>query len=213
MTSPAPRFTCEVAIGASTAAAYDLLTSARGLSRWWSARLEDDLRVGAVIDLPVGDASLHIRVDRLEATSLVIWSCVGGVAEWDRSSIRFDLDGSEMTTLRLEHHGWEFRRPGGVLERADFSWPRQLLRLRALVLVGADPRRRAQPRRASVPPATALFRRLIRRARLLRAAQPTGSPLGVTTHQTTSRGGPTLWHLISPGAIRVRRSRAAAPCS
>jgi hypothetical protein len=128
-----PTFICEVATGAAAASVYDFLSSARGLLRWWSVRLEDDLRVGAIVDLPLADASLRFRVDRLEASSLVVWSCLGGVAEWDRSSIRFGLDGSEVTTLRLEHRGFEFRRPGGVLERADFSWPRQLLRLRALV--------------------------------------------------------------------------------
>ena len=110
--SPAPTFICEVTTRATPAAVYGLLTSARGLSRWWSASLEEDLRGGAVVELPLGDASLRIRVERLEASSLTVWSRLGGVAEWDRSSIRFDLDGSEMTTLRLEHRGFELRCPG-----------------------------------------------------------------------------------------------------
>jgi uncharacterized protein YndB with AHSA1/START domain len=136
----APTLICEVTTRASPAAVYGLLTTARGLSRWWRASHEEDLRVGAVVDLPLGDASLRIRVERLEASSLVIWSCLGGVPEWDQSSIRFDLDDSEVTTLRLEHRGFELRRPGSALERADFSWPRHLLRIRTLVQQGVYPR-------------------------------------------------------------------------
>jgi uncharacterized protein YndB with AHSA1/START domain len=128
-------FVCEIATGASVAGVYELLSTARGLSTWWGAKLEDDPGVGALVELPLADARIRIRVDRLEENSLVMWGCFGGVAEWDGSSIRFDLAAGKRTTLRLEHRGWQFRRPGGLLERADFSWPRQLLRLRALVPV------------------------------------------------------------------------------
>jgi hypothetical protein len=59
-----PTFICEVATGAAAASVYDFLSSARGLLRWWSVRLEDDLRVGAIVDLPLADASLRFRADR-----------------------------------------------------------------------------------------------------------------------------------------------------
>jgi uncharacterized protein YndB with AHSA1/START domain len=144
-------FACEVTTRAAPAAVYAELTTARGLSRWWSTRLTEEPRVGSVVQLPLGDASLRIRVERLEPDSLVLWRCVDGVTEWDGSSIRFELHPSDVTTLRLEHRGFALRPPGGALERAGFSWPRHLLRLRTLVGRGVGGAT-SPPRRVSVAP-------------------------------------------------------------
>lgn len=80
---------------------------------------------------------MRIRVDELERPSRVVWTCVGGVAEWERSTLRFDLRGrDDSTLLRLTHLGWRWRVPAGEVASSNFSWPRHLIRLRQLA---ADP--------------------------------------------------------------------------
>jgi uncharacterized protein YndB with AHSA1/START domain len=131
-------FACDVAIEAGAAWVYDALTTAGGLSLWWGHRIEDDLRVGSAAELVLGGGCvLRIRVDELERPSRVVLTCVAGVAEWERSTLRFDLRGcDDWTLLRLIHLGWRWRVPTGELASSNFSWPRHLIRLRQLA---ADP--------------------------------------------------------------------------
>jgi hypothetical protein len=111
-----------------------VLTTAEGVSRWWRAPIDRDLFVGSCAELPLGaDATLRIRVDRLERPRLILWTCIGGVPEWELSTLRFDLEGLGSTTLlQLTHRGWRWRAERGALALTDFSWPRHLVRLRTL---------------------------------------------------------------------------------
>jgi uncharacterized protein YndB with AHSA1/START domain len=125
---------CEVPIETSVESVYELLTTADGVLRWWRAPIDHDLMVGSGAELPLGaNVTLRIRVDRLERPSLVLWTCVGGVPEWDLSTLRFDLERLGRTMLlRLTHSDWRWRDPRGQLWSLDFSWPRHLMRLRDL---------------------------------------------------------------------------------
>jgi activator of Hsp90 ATPase-like protein len=128
--------TCELEIEASVDSVFELLTTADGVSRWWRTPIDHDLVATACAELPLsGDASLRIRVDRLERPWLVLWTCIGGVPEWERSTLRFDVEDLGPTTLlRLTHRDWQWRDPRGQLWSLDFSWSRQLLQLRDLAL-------------------------------------------------------------------------------
>lgn len=130
-------FSCDLTIKAPVTRVYEALTASRDLSLWWDHPLERDLAVGSIADFPLGAGCLmRIRIDELEHPSRVCWTCVGGVPEWERSTLRFQLKEQPRTTLlRFGHRGWRWRVPSGQLAACGFSWPRHLLRLRTLATV------------------------------------------------------------------------------
>ena len=129
-----PEFTCDVVIEADVDCVYGTLTTAQGLSRWWGHTIDSDLVVGSTAEFLLGAARvMRIRIVELTQPSLVSWTCVGGVGEWERSSLRFELKALGGTTLlRFTHRGWQWRFAAGELAAANFSWPRHLIRLREL---------------------------------------------------------------------------------
>jgi uncharacterized protein YndB with AHSA1/START domain len=127
-------FICDLTIKAPATRVYEALTTARALSLWWDHPIDHDLVVGSTAELPLGAGCLmRIHVDELLHPSRVSWTCVGGVPEWEQSTLRFELEEQPRTTLlRFGHRGWRWRVPGGQLAACGFSWPGHLLRLRTL---------------------------------------------------------------------------------
>jgi uncharacterized protein YndB with AHSA1/START domain len=142
-----PTLTCEVELEASAETVYAILTTADRLSRWWRAPVHRDLTLGSCVALPLADGfTLRVRIDALDPPKLVAWTCLDGVPEWERSTLRFDLTPRATTTLlRLTHEGWRLRTEDGALASSGFSLPRQLTRLHGALPHGSCRSRTPRP--------------------------------------------------------------------
>lgn len=143
-------FTCELTIKAPVTRVYEALTTARALSLWWDEPVERDLSAGSTADFALGGGCvMRVRVDELEQHSRICCTCVGGVPEWERSTLRFELEEQPCSTLlRFLHRGWRWRVASGELSACGFSWASHLLRLRTLAST-PEGRRRIRPERRS----------------------------------------------------------------
>lgn len=82
-----------VDVQASAAATWAALTDGRGLSGWWSTRVETPVpALGARVAFKfAGDFNPVMEITRLDSERELAWRCVGGHEPWANNGFRFQL--------------------------------------------------------------------------------------------------------------------------
>lgn len=71
---------------------FAALTTAQGVSGWWTTIVKAGAGVGAIVHFTfAGDFNPDMRVTALEPPALVCWECVGGHEPWAQNTFRFEL--------------------------------------------------------------------------------------------------------------------------
>src|SRR6185503_8456965 len=96
--------------GVDAVAAYEALTTRDGITGWWTSRAEvSGAAVGDVLKMSFPDAPFtwDMRVDRVDAPTLVEWDCIGGPPGWDSTGVRWGVEAVENgAVVRLDHTGF-----------------------------------------------------------------------------------------------------------
>ncbi|RYY53625.1 MAG: SRPBCC domain-containing protein [Chitinophagaceae bacterium] len=96
---------------------YKALTTAEGLSAWWTPNTIAIPETGTVSSFPFGDGySKQMEVKELIPDEFVRWICLKGDKEWVGTSLTFKLIHQDETSLNANHP--EVR---GQLEQANAS--------------------------------------------------------------------------------------------
>jgi uncharacterized protein len=129
---------------------FEALTQSVGQASFWIEDRRAKPTVGSVnrLRLPSG-YELELRVDRLEAARLVVWSALTTIARpptWRGTRVTWDLQdtGDGTTGVVIEHGGWPDEMPQTELGELTFLW--------ASVLRSLKPTPREASRGRSFPP-------------------------------------------------------------
>ncbi len=96
-----------VEIETSPKALYEALTSQTGLASWWTPMTTTEPTVGSVAKFRFGDGSsgADMRIDELEPTKRVAWTCVDG--PWPKMQFIFSIAPHQRgAVLTFDHLGW-----------------------------------------------------------------------------------------------------------
>lgn len=89
-----------VHIHATPAAVYDALTTADGLSRWWTRTGDVEPGQGGLIRFTFhGDFHPQMRQTALEPGALVAWACEAGHDNWQSNTFTFTLTERKQDTV------------------------------------------------------------------------------------------------------------------
>ncbi len=82
-----------VHIHASPSQVYDALTTAEGISQWWTTQVAVDAGTGGIIRFTFHD-DFHPQMQQtaLEPHRLVQWTCIAGHPPWQDSTLSFSLE-------------------------------------------------------------------------------------------------------------------------
>ncbi|MGZ3584184.1 MAG: SRPBCC family protein [Ktedonobacterales bacterium] len=125
-------------IAAPRETVFNALTTAAGLSSWWttSARA-DEAAVGALLDVTFGRFNPHLRITELDPHTHLVWEGVGGYQAWGgTTTIRFELEATSGGTLV---RFWQRLGPelgDDAVGTANFNWGYYLDSLRLLCETG-----------------------------------------------------------------------------
>ena len=89
-----------VHIHASPPQVYDALTTAEGLSQWWTTLVAVDAVTGGIIRFTFhGDFHPQMEQTALEPNRRVHWTCIAGYPPWQDSTVAFTLEDRQGETL------------------------------------------------------------------------------------------------------------------
>ncbi len=121
-----------ISIDAPPARVFDAVTTAQGLSSWWTSDVEADAAVGDVSVFGFNDRSVvfRMRVDELAAPHCVRWTCVGDFPEWEGTRIEFRIEETDegQSNLTFTHAGWESTE--GFFRQCNTDWGRLMYYLK-----------------------------------------------------------------------------------
>jgi uncharacterized protein YndB with AHSA1/START domain len=123
-----------ISIAASPAEVHELVTTTRGIERWWTDRpVKGDATVGGQLQIYIGrhdtpSAVMEVERDRPDE---VVWRCVDGPDVWRNTRITFALQPTQEggTTLLFTHSDWE--QPGEFMAGCSTNWCAYLTSLKA----------------------------------------------------------------------------------
>ena len=110
-----------VHIHAAPRQVYDALTTAEGLSQWWTTQVAVETGPGGIIRFTFhGDFHPHMQQIALEPHRLVRWSCVAGHPNWQNNTFSFTLEDrqGETSPHRPAEHPLE---EASALRRGDYT--------------------------------------------------------------------------------------------
>ncbi|NBL65595.1 SRPBCC domain-containing protein [Flavobacterium sp. NST-5] len=83
---------------------YNALTTAGGLSAWWTPNVQAISEVGSIAKFPFErDYVKHMEIVELLSDVFVKWRCVEGDKEWINTEINFKLVQKDLPSLQMEH--------------------------------------------------------------------------------------------------------------
>ncbi len=134
-----PEILHQLVIEKPDAKVYSALTEQAGIRKWFTRFAEARPEVGSVNRLTfAGQVTFEMRVDAIQPTERVAWTCLGGHPEWEGTTIEFRL--SEFpskrgwTLVHFAHRGW--KKPDGVLAQCSYDWAQYLRSLKLYVEKG-----------------------------------------------------------------------------
>src|SRR5690349_18999015 len=99
-----PNIHQELLIGTPAEKIYNSITSAEGLSAWWTPGSTAKPEAGSVGNFPFGPKyHKEMKIVELKQSELVKWKCIEGTSEWIDTSISFQLFPADKKSL-LESH-------------------------------------------------------------------------------------------------------------
>ncbi len=129
-------------VAASPEAVYDALTTQKGLSGWWTTRVETSGELGSIVDFTfVEGFNPDMQISDLQPGKRVAWTCVGGHEPWADNTFAFEIEGGgdpsgEQTRVRFwQHYATELDDDSyGIY---NYNWAYYLESLRLLLTDGA----------------------------------------------------------------------------
>jgi len=111
-----------VTIDAPVPVVYMALTEQEGLAGWWTTDTLAKAIVGSIAGFRFGDRYHNtMRIDGLEQDSRVEWACLDGDPAWVETTIVFDLENREGSTiLRFSHANW--REMTDFFAACNYQW-------------------------------------------------------------------------------------------
>lgn len=86
---------------------YESIATARGISSWWTKKVNGTSKEGNVLEFRFGEGGPDFMVIKLQPNSRVEWKCVVGPDEWIDTHIEFELSKLEdEIILVFKHSGW-----------------------------------------------------------------------------------------------------------
>lgn len=93
-----------VLIGAPAEKVYHAITSQEGLSGWWTPNATARPEQGSLARFPFGpDYFKEMRITELGPSESVKWECLAGDAQWVGTTLSFQLQAADKTTLLNAH--------------------------------------------------------------------------------------------------------------
>ena len=125
-------------IAATRETVFNALTTAAGLSSWWTTSARADAAtVGALLDVTFGLFNPHLRIAELDPHSNLTWEGIGGHQAWGESTtIRFALEATSRGTLVRFWHQRGHELSDDAVATANFNWGYYLDSLRLLCETG-----------------------------------------------------------------------------
>jgi uncharacterized protein YndB with AHSA1/START domain len=126
-----------VHIHASPATVYEALTTAKGLSGWWTTG-GVSIDTGETIHFTFhGDFGPQMKPAGLEPGRLVQWTCVGGHANWQDNTFTFGLEARNNETMVMFVQEYAQELSDEVYGIYNFNWGYYLNSLKQLCEKGA----------------------------------------------------------------------------
>jgi uncharacterized protein YndB with AHSA1/START domain len=128
---------------------YEVLTTQKGLSGWWTPNVKAEPTVGAIDEFYFGDVVVKFRVDKLEPGRHVAWSGVQQIfPDWEGTLISFDIT-PEGDGVNLKFSQTGFESLEGTYAVSNYSWAQFLRSIKLLIETGeGEPFGSAGSRRA-----------------------------------------------------------------
>lgn len=83
---------------------YNALTTANGLSAWWTPNTQAIAEIGSIAKFPFeGDYVKNMEIVDLLPDEFVKWRCVAGDKEWIDTEVTFKLVQKDLPLLQIEH--------------------------------------------------------------------------------------------------------------
>lgn len=147
----------EVLIGAPAEQVYDALTQQDGLASWWTPDSSARPERGTIARFGFGSTYFkEMTITDLEASKQVGWRCIKGADEWVGTTISFELDPGDKSSLSrahpelsdqirqdrheagtlvvLRHDGWRDETP--MFAECNYTWGQFLRSLKLLCETG-----------------------------------------------------------------------------
>jgi uncharacterized protein YndB with AHSA1/START domain len=126
----------QVGIKAPPKKIFELLTTDRGLSQWWTNDVSGAGEVGSVIAFRFGGGGPDFSVAELAPNRLVRWKHHGNMPDqWEGTEVLFEIseDGSQ-SLVRFTHANW--KEPTDFLAHCSTKWAVFLLSLKDALELG-----------------------------------------------------------------------------
>lgn len=121
-----------ISIDAPPQRVFDAVTTANGLSSWWTSDVEPADAEGDVAVFGFNDRSVvfRMRIDEMAEPQRVRWTCVGDFPEWEGTRIEFRIEEREdgRSGLTFTHAGWESTE--GFFRQCNTDWGRLMYYLK-----------------------------------------------------------------------------------
>ena len=124
-----------VGIKAEAETVFNLLTTIKGLSGWWTQHTEGTAKEGGVLSFKFPENGPDFKVIQIETNRKVVWRCIGGVPEWVDTEVVFDLRSNKnRVDLYLTHRNWS--QATDFTHHCSTKWATFLLSLKACAETG-----------------------------------------------------------------------------
>jgi uncharacterized protein YndB with AHSA1/START domain len=103
---------------------FGSITTADGLSAWWTTKVQaDNAELGSVFLFTFrGPFNPQLRITEIESPSRLTWEGVSGHDAWGTTTLRFQLDRIDGGTMVSFWHQMGADRPDDAVASANFNW-------------------------------------------------------------------------------------------
>lgn len=96
----------KIGIDSGIEAVLETLTTAEGLSKWWTKEVSGAFGIGDTIEFRFNGNGPDMKVVAM-SKELVEWQCLAGPEEWVGTHIKFRIDETpEEIVIYFSHEGW-----------------------------------------------------------------------------------------------------------
>ena len=117
---------------------FNSITTADGLSAWWTTKVQaDNAELGSLFLFTFrGPFNPQLRITEIESPSCLTWEGVAGHDAWGATTLRFQLDRIGGGTMVSFWHQMGADRSDDAVASANFNWGYYLDSLRLLCETG-----------------------------------------------------------------------------
>ena len=120
---------------------YQALTTSKGLASFWTPQSQAEPTVGsvAVFRFTGAPVDLKMRIDGLEPSKRVAWSCQGDFPHWEGTTVTWEMSPSAQgprITVLFRHEGWGPDYPDMEYAHVNFTWGQIVGRVKAYCETG-----------------------------------------------------------------------------